>query len=123
MVLSDFVLDPLRGRTPLWKVIWLYYVAASIVYSLLGMFIPSGSSAALRLFTIGGVVLTVLQLVAFWRCAYNSSSRFAGHFVRGSVIVTFLLLPLAVYVMFKYPELLTVEGLMHYAEKSLDAQT
>ena len=47
----------------------------------------------MRLFTIGGVALTVYQLVAFWQCAYNCRSRVAGHFVRGSVIVSFLVLP------------------------------
>jgi hypothetical protein len=108
LTLSDIILDPLRGRTPLWKVTWLYSFGGSIAYSALGMLIPSGSSATLRLFTIGGLVLTILQLVALWQCAYNCRSRFVGNFVRASVVVSFLLLPLAIYVMFKYPELLTL---------------
>ena len=47
----------------------------------------------------------------------------AGHFVRGSVIVSFLALPLFVYVTFKYPDLLTVEGLLHYAQQGVGPQT
>jgi hypothetical protein len=108
LALSDIILDPLRGRTPLWKVTWLYSFGGSILYSALGVFIPAGSSVAIRLFTIGGLILGVFQLVALWQCAYNCRSRFIGNFVRGSVVVSFLLLPLVAYVMFAYPELMTL---------------
>lgn len=104
-MLSEFVLDPLRGRTRLWRVLWLYIfvVGASLrVLELLLLPDPAPSSAV-RLFSFAVLLVTVYQLIAIWRCANNNPSPFFARFVRLLAILGFLVIPLFVYLLIMDP--------------------
>jgi hypothetical protein len=106
-MLSDFLLDPLRGRTRLWRVVWLYCLGSSVLYSLVTALFAPSSEFAQQAVLVGGLVLTVLQLVALWQCAYNCNSRFTAGFVRASVLVSALLIPVFIYLIVTMPALLS----------------
>lgn len=107
-VLASFLLDPLRGRTRLWKVAWLYGFGGSVLYGAIATPFMSGSEATTRFWTLAGVVLGVYQSAALWQCAYNGRSRFVGHLVRAAVVVSLLLVPLFAYWAIANPELLSI---------------
>jgi hypothetical protein len=60
----------------------------------------------LLIYTVVGLVIGALQSAMLWQCAFNTRYRFLGRVTRLCVIVGLLTTPLALYVMFKYPELL-----------------
>jgi hypothetical protein len=95
--------EPLQGRTSLRKVFWLYGLAASIVYGVLGLAVPAGSVVAAGVYLVGGIILGIYQLIALWQCAFNGRSRSVGVLVRISVVASVLLIPVIVYVMMTLP--------------------
>jgi len=101
-----YLTDPLRGHTPLWKVIWIYGFGASVVYSLLE---PLFSSLR-GLYFVLGLALGVVQSVMLWQCSYNAKSPAYGRLLRVLVVIGALLLPLMLYVVWKHPELMDLLG-------------
>ena len=98
--------EPLRGKTSLWKVIWIYGFGASVVYTLLGwMFVPE-TPFGTTVYFLFGLALGILQSVMLWQCAYNSRFHAAGRLLRGVVVVGLLTVPLMLYVLFRHPEVL-----------------
>ena len=100
--------EPLRGKTSLWKVVWIYGFGASVVYTLLGwMFVPE-TPFGITVYFLFGLALGVLQSVMLWQCAYNSRFPTAGRLLRGVVVVGLLMVPLMLYVLFRHPEVLVL---------------
>jgi hypothetical protein len=95
--------EPLQGRTSLRKVFWLYGLAASLVYGVLGLAVPAGSVMAAGVYLVVGIILGIYQLIALWQCAFNGRSRAVGVLVRISVVASVLLTPVIVYVMMTLP--------------------
>lgn len=98
--------EPLRGRTSLWQVIWIYGLGASILYTLLGWVLAPETPVGIGLYFIGGLALGVVQSVMLWQCAYNSRFPAAGRLLRVMVVIGLLMLPLMLYVLFRHPEAL-----------------
>lgn len=94
---TEIFLDPLRGRTRLWRVVWLYGFVVSVCYYAIAVFFLPGSNFTTRLLVFGGLILALFQLAALWQCAYNGRSRSLARFVRTAVVVAFVLVPLLVY--------------------------
>lgn len=101
---NQYVTDPLRGRSPLWKVIWIQGFGVSVVYALLGALVPD-TRAATAAYLIGGLLIGAVQSVMLWQCAYNGRSRAAGTFLRVVVLIGAVLMPLALYMWWTHPEL------------------
>jgi hypothetical protein len=102
---NQYVIEPLRGRTPLWKVIWIQGVGASVIYALLGTVFVPDTRPATAAYLLGGLIIGAVQSVMLWQCAYNGRSRAAGTFLRGVVLVGAVLMPLALYLWWTHPEL------------------
>jgi hypothetical protein len=101
----SFFLDPLHGRTALWRVIWIQGFGVSVVYALLGsVFVPSTRTAT-GAYLFGGLALGLLQSVMLWQCAYNGRSRRAGTVLRVLVLLGALLMPLVLYLWWRHPKL------------------
>lgn len=105
-----FVTDPLRGKTPLGRVIWLYGIVGSLVYSVLGLLFDVTNERALLLYTIGGLLYTVYVTIATYRCAGTVRSGFLRRLVQLSAVLTLLLLPLLAYLSFSGALALTSLG-------------
>ncbi len=102
---KQFISEPLRGRTPLWKVVWVQGFGVSVAYALLGTaFVPDSRGAA-GAYLIFGLLIGVVQSVMLWQCAYNGRSRAAGTLLRVVVLIGAVLMPLAVYLWWRHPEL------------------
>lgn len=97
MTWSAFLKEPLQGKTSLSKVIWLYGVLLSLAYGAIELFLDPANAMVMRLYVIGGLILSVYVTVATYRCAGNCRSPMLARVVRVSAVITLLLLPLITY--------------------------
>ena len=102
-MMSLNIREPLEGRTPLWKVFWVYGFAVNVLYALIGLAIPVTSSVPLRVYLGLGFILGIYQLVALWQCAFNCRTRSTGMFIRASVIASLLFVPVFIYLIVTLP--------------------
>jgi hypothetical protein len=103
---SQALTDPLRGKTALRKVIWIYGFGASIVYTVLGWIFVPETPAGISVYFLLGLALGIVQSVMLWKCAYNSRFPTAGRLLRVLVVVGLLTVPLMLYVLINHPEAL-----------------
>src|SRR5271156_1095670 len=94
------VTDPLRGRTSLSRVVWLYGLLGSLVYGALELFLDSGNALVIRIYSVGGLLFSIYVTVATYRCADNCASKFWGRMARVSAILSLLMLPVLAYLDF-----------------------
>ncbi len=99
-----YLTDPLKGKTPLWQVIWIYGFGVSLVYTLLEPLFPA-SKSAFSPYLVLGLLIGLWQSVMVWQCAYNSKYRRYGHVLRVFVVLGLLLIALVLYVLSRHPEL------------------
>jgi hypothetical protein len=97
MTRRSALLDPLRGRTPLSTVVWVYGVLGSIMYGCIELFLDPGNVMAMRLYGVGGFLFSVYVTVATYRCAGNCASPFWARMARISAVLSLLLLPVLAY--------------------------
>jgi hypothetical protein len=97
MGIRTFIEAPLQGKTSVSRVFWLYGVVGSLLYSGLEFVIDPGSTALLRVYTLGGALLTLYVIVGTYRCAANCRSPGMARFVRVSCVISLLLLPVITY--------------------------
>lgn len=97
--------EPLQGRTPLWKVVWVYGFAVSLAYAGLGLVLPLENAGVSRTYTWIGFLIGLYQLIGLWKCAFNSRSRTWGVLVRISVVASLLLIPVCIYLFATQPAL------------------
>lgn len=95
--MTAFLKDPLLGKTSLSRVIWLYGVLGSLLYGAIELFLNPENALLMRLYMIGGVVLTLYVIVATYRCAGNCKSPALARIARVSAVISLLLVPLFVY--------------------------
>jgi hypothetical protein len=91
------LIDPLKGRTSIGKVIWVYGVLGSLAYSLLGLLFDAADESSMRIYTIGGLLFSLYVTVATYQCARNCKTAFGRGLVRVCAVLTLLLLPLLAY--------------------------
>ena len=99
MTFREFIYAPLEGRTSPSRVFWLYGMVGSLVYSALGLLLPPGARVG-RLYTLGGLLLSLYVIVATYRCAVLCRTPTRAYWVRVSCIVSFMLLPVFAYLEF-----------------------
>lgn len=90
--------DPLTGKTSLSRAFWLYGFGGSTVYSVIALLLPE-TPLGFTVYILLGLALGILQSLILWRCAPNSRSALLGRFVRASVVVGLILVPLALYLL------------------------
>jgi hypothetical protein len=97
MTLGAFLTEPLQGKTSLSRVFWLYGVLGSLLYGALELLLDPGNAAVMRVYIIGGLILSVYVTVATYRCAGNCRSPVLARIVRVSAVISLLLLPVITY--------------------------
>jgi hypothetical protein len=97
MNVGAFLKEPLLGKTPLSKVIWLYGIVGSILYGAIELFLDPNNDFVMRLYVIGGLIFSVYVTVATYQCAANCKSVFLARLVRVSAVITLVLLPVITY--------------------------
>jgi hypothetical protein len=95
-----FFIDPLRGKTSLARVVWLYGVVGSLLYGAIELFLDPANATLMRIYSVGGFLLSVYVSVATYRCAFNTPSRFWGRTAQVSAVLSLLLLPFVAYLDF-----------------------
>ena len=94
------VADPLRGRTSLSRVVWVYGLLGSLVYGALELILDSGNALVIRMYSVAGLLFSIYVTVAIYRCADNCASKFWGRMARVSAVLSLLLLPVLAYLDF-----------------------
>jgi hypothetical protein len=97
MTIKEFIEAPLLGKISVSRVFWLYGIVGSLLYSSLEFLIDAGNTLLLRLYTLGGALLTLYVIVGTYRCAVNCRSPGMARFVRVSSVISLLLLPVITY--------------------------
>jgi len=100
MSVGSFLLDPLRGKTSLSKVFWLYGLVGSILVSALGSAIDPGNDRAMRMYMVFSLLFSVYVTVATYRCASNCGSKILARLARISAVASLVLLPVLAYLYF-----------------------
>jgi uncharacterized membrane protein YesL len=95
--LTQFVKDPLEGKTSLSRIFWLYGVFGSLLYGSLELFLNPENQFVMRLYTIVGLLFTVYVIIGTYRCANNCKSAWAARAARVGAIISLLLLPVLTY--------------------------
>ena len=104
-----YLTDPLKGKTPLWQVIWIYGFGVSLVCLLVEpLFV--GSRLAHGLYYALSLVIAIVQSVMLWQCSYNARSPTYGRFLRVVVVIGLLLIPYLLYLVWSHPELAELVG-------------
>jgi hypothetical protein len=100
MNFRDFLMAPLQGKTSLNKVFWLYGVVGSLLYGAIELFLDAGNAMVMRLYAIGGYLISVYVIVATFRCARNCRSMFWARMAQISAVLSLMLLPVFAYLEF-----------------------
>jgi hypothetical protein len=95
--ITEFVKQPLEGKTSLSRVFWLYGVLGSLLYGSLELFLNPENQFVMRVYTILGLIFTVYVIVGTYRCANNCKTAWAARAARVGAVISLLLLPLLVY--------------------------
>jgi hypothetical protein len=97
VTITQFVKEPLEGKTSLSRVIWLYGIVGSLLYGCLELFLNPENQFVMRAYTIVGVIFTAYCIVGTYRCAKNTKSLWMARSARIGAIILLLLLPLLTY--------------------------
>jgi hypothetical protein len=97
MNLRRFLLEPLQGNTSLGRVIWLYGIVGSLIYSAIGLLFDMADERSMRIYTILGLIFSIYVTAATYQCARNCKSASLRRLVQVSAVLTLLLLPLIAY--------------------------
>ncbi len=96
--MSALLLEPLQGRTQLWRVVLIYGLGVNCAITLAVLPFQPLQSTTLWLFLAVGLIVGLYQLLALWQCAYNSRFRPLGSIVRACVAVSILIAALLIYI-------------------------
>jgi hypothetical protein len=110
VTVTEFLQEPLQGKTSLSKVIWLYGVVGSLLFGAVELFLNPENQFVIRVYTILGLFFGIYVTLATYRCAKNCKSLFLARFVRVSAVITLVLLPVLTY--FELTGALTLSDLM-----------
>jgi hypothetical protein len=97
MNFGTFLTEPLRGKTSLAKVFWLYGLLGSVLVSAAGLAVDPANELATRAYTAFGLLFSVYVTVATYRCASNCRSKFLARLARISAVASLVMLPVLAY--------------------------
>ena len=97
MTITEFLQEPLQGKTSLSRVILLYGIVGSLLISAVGMFLNPENQFVIRVYTILGFFFGVYVTVATYICAKNSKTPLIARLVRISAVISLVLLPVLLY--------------------------
>ena len=100
MSVGSFLMEPLRGKTALSKVFWLYGLLGSILVSAFGLVFDPGNELEMRAYTVFGLLFSVYVTVATYQCASNWQSKFLARLARISAVISLVALPVLAYLYF-----------------------
>src|ERR1700688_3622821 len=97
MSASQFITDPLNGKTTLWRVAWLYsFIGGAVLQIAAVSIVEAGASRELVL--LAGLVYGTFVTFAAYRCAVNCPWPILARLVRlCSLFSLLVVVPFAVY--------------------------
>jgi hypothetical protein len=98
--LGSFLTEPLRGKTSLSKVFWLYGILGSILVSAIGLAVDPGNEPTTRIYVVFELLFSAYVTVATYQCASNCRSTSLARLARISAVISLLMLPVLAYLYF-----------------------
>ena len=98
--MGSFLSEPLRGKTSLSKVFWLYGLLGSILVSALGLAVDPANEPATRIYIAFELLFSVYVTVATYQCASNCGSRILARLARISAVFSLVMLSVLAYLYF-----------------------
>ena len=98
--MGSFLSEPLRGKTSLSKVFWLYGLLGSILVSAVGLAVDPGNVPATRIYIAFELLFSVYVTVATYQCASNCRSKLLARLARISAVISLVALPVLAYLYF-----------------------
>ena len=92
-----FLADPIKGKTSLWRVVWLYSLVGGVVVTVLEAAIFPGGEASVKLLALLDLIYSTYVTIATYRCAGNGTSPAVGRIARICAVISLVLLPFAIY--------------------------
>jgi hypothetical protein len=71
MIASQFIMDPLRGATTLWRVVWLYSLVGGAVLQIVAL-VFAGEGGSAKAIALVGLAYGSYVTFAAYRCAGNN---------------------------------------------------
>src|SRR5882757_9391037 len=97
MTATEFLKEPLQGKTSLSKVIWLYGVVGSLLFGAIELFLNPENQFVMRVYMFLGLFCGIYVSVATSLCVKNCRSPLLARFVQLSAVISLLLLPVLTY--------------------------
>jgi hypothetical protein len=96
MIASQFIMDPLRGATTLWRVVWLYSLVGGAVLQIVAL-VFAGEGGSAKAIALVGLAYGSYGTFAAYRCAGNNPWPSLGRLVRLCALISLCLVPLVAY--------------------------
>jgi exosortase/archaeosortase len=97
MTVWAFIYEPLKGKTSLSRVFWLYGVLGSILVSAAGLLVNPLSVRQLQVYVVLSLLFSLYVTVATYLCAGNCASKAVAVLARISAVISLLALPFVAY--------------------------
>ncbi len=93
------IMDPLRGKTSLSRVIWGYGLCGSLLLEVCALLLP-GLDFVRRGFGVIELAFSIYVTVATYQCARNARSNWLASLVRVSAVISLVLVLVVAYLEF-----------------------
>ena len=95
----NFLADPIKGKTSLWRVVWLYSLVGGVVVTVLEAAVFPGGEASVKLLAVLDLIYSTYVTIATYRCAGNGTSPAVARIARICAVISLILMPFATYLM------------------------
>jgi hypothetical protein len=97
MTISEFLKEPMQGKTSLSRVVWLYSILGSLLFGAFELFLDPENQFVMRIYTFLGLFFGVYISVAVYRCAKNCKSPTVARVARVCAVISLVLVPVLTY--------------------------
>jgi hypothetical protein len=96
MTAAQFILEPLRGVTTLWRVAWLYSFVGGAVLQIIALLVVK-VGGSVQVISLACLAYGSYVTFATYRCAGNCPWPTLGRLVRFFALISLLFVPFAIY--------------------------
>jgi len=97
MTVTEFLKEPLQGKTSLSRVVWLYSVLGSLLFGAIELFLNPENQFVMRIYTFLGFFFGIYISVAVYLCAKNCKSPAVARVARVCAVISLVLVPALTY--------------------------
>jgi hypothetical protein len=97
MTISEFLKEPMQGKTSLSRVVWLYSILGSLLFGAIELFLDPENQFVMRTYTFLGFFYGIYISAAVYLCAKNCKSPTVARAARVCAVISLVLVPALTY--------------------------